>query len=242
MGSQIVGLSDKEYRSLEAESFSSLKNLVKRAKDYFYYKDKPFTGNAATDFGTAIHLLLQGQENYVTFMNKSSKGYEEFKQEHTEKTKGEGVILQQGYLVKFNEIHNELKKAAEILDFVTKFKYEIGFQGVYEGISLKGKVDGLNETSILEIKTYGQGSGLDDFRRLAYLRHYDMQAYMYCMLSGRNKHYTLAISTTAPFTVSLHPASEEYLESGRQKFLKVIDKYKKYVINKEPYEDKWEEL
>lgn len=256
MGSELKDISEADYRALEVESFSSLKYLLKGPKHYFVMKKTPFKGSSSTDFGTAIHHLLQGNKDYVAFMNKTNKEkYEEFKWEFMLKTKQEGVILQQSYKAKFDAIEKAFQDKPNIVELIKTFAYESAFVDEFNGVKLKGRIDGIKPLDLkertsnkdciiqtLEIKTYGQGCGLDDFRRLAYQRDYDMQAYMYTLFSGSSIHYFVAISTSEPFTIDIHPASDEFLGSGMNKLIKATNAYKRYVINKEPYDAEYEEL
>lgn len=243
MGSILTNISEKDYRALEAESFSSIKALLKGPKEYFYYKETPFKGNVATDFGTAIHHLLQGNKHLIGFCNRTNKtAFTEYEKIHMETVGEEGIILSLSYKDKFEAIEKAFRNEIQIPEIVSLFAYEVALEAMVEDVRIKGKVDGLANGSILEIKTYGQGSGLEDFRRIAYSRHYDMQAYMYCMLSNSTKHYTLAVSTSEPYSIGMYMASEEYLDSGRKKFAIALARYKKYVVNKESYETQFEEL
>ncbi len=264
MGSELKDISEHDYRALEIESFSSIKNLLKGPKYYFEMKQKPFKGNSSTDFGTAIHHLLQGHKDWVAFMNKTNKEkYAEFEAEFMPTTQGEGVILQQSYKAKFEAIEQAFLSKPNIVEFIKQFEFEKAFTGEYDGVKLKGRVDGVkvvekgrevfgypskvsmgyepDKIYTLEIKTYGQGAGLDDFRKIAYARHYDLQAAMYMLFAGSSRHYFVALSTSEPYMVDIHPASQEFIDSGMQKLKRVTALYKKYIINKEPY-DEYEEL
>lgn len=248
MGSELINISETDYRALEVESFSSLKYLLKGPKHYFAMKKTPFKGSSSTDFGTAIHHLLQGHKDWVAFMNKTNKEkYAEFEADFMLKTQGEGVILQLAFKPKFEAIEKVLEEKPKIIDFLKRFQYEIAFTGEFNGVKLKGKVDGVeNKPNIPiitgEIKTIGQGTCLEDFRRICYQRDYDMQAYMYMQLAGSTRHYFFIISTSEPFTIDVHPASDAFLESGKRKLENAVELYKRYVINKEPYDEEYEEL
>lgn len=245
-------LSDKEYRSLPAESFSSIKYILDSPTTFLYYKNKPFKGSDATLLGTTIHHYLQGNKHLVAFSvidKRKKEEYAKFEKEFLELAGEEGIIVPKSFEEKVSSVLVNLadnKKAIQLLD---NCEFEIPYFFEVEGINLKGKVDGVNHKYLLEIKTSSQATTAYEFKEEAKDRHYDMQAAMYLLANNMTHqhsvpldHYFIVVNTVAPFKVSVYKSSKEFLKEGEKKLYEAIDRYKRYIINNEEYEDEVESI
>lgn len=244
--SPLSGLTDKEYRELKAESYSSLKHLLESPKAFFYQKEKPFTGSEATRLGTAVHHLLQGNKHMVGFptMTRARRTeYAEFESDFIKKNGPESVLLGGASKEKFFNIEGAILANPKIAKVLKNCVFEPAFIGQGGIVEVRGKIDGVTEDSIVEIKTTYKGCDAESFRETVYARHYDLQAYMYQLLSGgKPKHYFIVIETSPPYGTNVFQASEEILESGKKKFERVQKLYDEYVIHEKPFDEEIEFL
>lgn len=248
---EISTLSEKEYRAFPVESFSSIKYILESKDAFLYYKNKPFKGSDATLLGTTVHHFLQGNKHLVAYSvidKRKKEEYAKFQEEFLSLAGDEGIIVPKSFEEKVSSIMANLNsndKALQLLDgcqFETPYFFEV------EGLQLKGKVDGVCDEYMLEIKTSSQATTAREFKEEAQDRHYDMQAAMYLyahtQVTGCRppNHYFIVVNTTAPFKVAVYKSSKEFLKEGEKKLYEAVNRYKKYIINNEEYEDEIESI
>lgn len=252
---KIENISDKEYRALEAESYSSLKNLLKSPKAFLDAKSKPFTGNSATLLGTAVHHFIQNNAHLVYFKSdekgKEAKAESEKLQEEFLKANPDGMIISEIYRERIETIYNNCITDPRVKQILDKCEYEIPFNGVdslvyadNERVNLKGKVDGYNIGFLMDIKTTSQGVTTKEFRETVKNLHYDFQASLYLLLSNskHRNYYFIVCNTSKPYDVNIFKASKKTLESGDEKIVIALDRYRRYIKNKEVWFEPIEEV
>lgn len=245
----LTELTDKEYRALPVESFSSIKYLLEPdgPKAFLYYKNKPFKGSDATLLGTAIHHYLQGNRHLVAINNTPKIGkagkeaYAKFEEEFKSLAGDEGIIVPKSFEEKISTIMVNYNSNAKAIQLVEECEFEKPYFFKVDGVDLKGKVDGVSKKYLLEIKTSSQATTAYEFKNEAEDRHYDMQAYMYghahYHTTGEElEHYFIVVNTQAPFKVSVYKSSDEFIQKGKKKLYEAISRYKRYIINGEEYE------
>lgn len=236
---KLENITDAEYRKLAYESYSSIKYLLKGPEEYFYQKQFPFQGSPSCLLGTAIHNYLQGNRHLVAISRISrlkKKEFAEFESDFMEATNYEGIIVPLSFEEKLEHVminFNDHLHASEILK---ECKYEIPFLFEFNGVKMKGKVDGISEKNIVEIKTSSMAKTVDDFRNEAYVRDYDLQAFLYCIATGRMDHLFVVANTTEPYGVNVYRTSKKMLESGEQKARICTENYKRYIERGEPFD------
>lgn len=242
MEKKIEDLPEVEYRAYKRESFSSIKYILKSPIDFLYYKDKPFKGSNASLLGTCVHHYIQGNKQLVAFneltkIKKNAEAIAEFEKTFKESTNGEGVIVPKSFEPKLEQIminfnaHKSARKKLHDATIEKAFLFEIN------GVELKGKVDILREDEVGEIKTSSQAKTLLEFREEAYDRDYDMQAYFYMQASGKKRHFFIVVNTVEPFNVMVYTTSPEMIESGRKKAYEATDRYRKYILAKQEWNE-----
>lgn len=238
-------LSEAEYRAYPAESYSSIKHLLDSPQTFLYYKSKPFQGSDSTLLGTCIHHYIQGNRHLVAFnkIKRTSKErkeeYAEFERTFKEAAGEEGILVPDSFEEKINSVMLNFNENAIATALVEDCIFEEPFLFEYNGVSLKGKLDG-NKTfkrAVIEIKTSSMATTAYEFKREAYDRDYDLQAFLYLQASRNKHHYFIVVNTVAPFKVTVYQSSEEFLESGRNKAQTVTNRYKKHIVNGEPFDD-----
>lgn len=233
-------LSDKEYRSLNFESFSSIKHMLDSPETFKHYKEKPFKGSLATLLGTCIHHYLQGNKHLVWFQQlsntkKNAEAIFEFKKQWIDMVGEEGLVVPKTFEPKLDSILMNLNKNKEVLKLLNGCEFEKAYTFYVDGLMLKGKLDGVGSDYILEIKSSGQATSAEEFKKEAYDRHYDLQAYLYQKAALKSDHYFIVVNTQEPFKVSLYKSSKEFMESGKTKALLAVDRYKKYILGGEEW-------
>jgi len=245
----IESLSDKEYRALELESYSSLKYLLDSPAAYIYNKQNPFTGNDSTLLGTAVHHILQGNSHLVIncpIDKRKRKEYEEWLRmlQETKHQEEETIIVPNAIWQKLEQIKESIEANANIKDVLYECVFEIPKKGGYNGVVVKGKADAFNPNCfrIIEIKTSSLATDLTSFREEAVDRHYDVQADLYCKLYGATSHMFIVVNTQPPFKVAVYKSGNAFLKGGAVKGAEMVRRYLKYIINGEKYEPGIEEL
>lgn len=234
-------ISDKDYRAYPAESYSSIKHLLDSPQTFLYYKSKPFQGSDSTLLGTCIHHFIQGNRHLVAYNNipRTSKAnkeaYVEFEREFKELAGEDGIIVPKTFEEKINSVMTNFNDNKQALKLLNDAKIEEPFLFEYNGVSLKGKLDGVKKDSVIEIKTSSMATSSSEFRYEAYDRDYDLQAFLYCTASKSKHHFFIVANTTAPFAVNVYKSSAEFLLSGKQKADIVTERYKRHIINQEPF-------
>lgn len=248
-------LSEKEYRALPVESFSSIKYLLgpDGPKNFLYYKNKPFKGSDASLLGTTVHHYLQGNRHLVAFNNfpkigKAGKeAYAKFEAEFKELAGEEGIIVPKSFEEKVSTIMANYNSNAKAVQLVEACAFETPYFFKVDGVDLKGKVDGVNHEYMLEIKTSSQAFTRQEYKEEAEERHYDMQAAMYLYAHEQNTgvkldHYFVVVNTAAPFKVAVYKSSPEFLKKGEKKLYEAVSRYKRYIIDGEEFEPEIESI
>ena len=243
-------LSDKDYRAIDCESFSSIKYILDSPLEYYRQKATPFKGNSATDLGTAVHHYLQGNRHLVAvnpFKTTASPGFDEWKVEFIAKVGDEGIIITKSAEEKVNAIMTNFNANPFAIQLMEESEHEVPFFFEYNGVKMKGKVDGFTKglKRVVEIKTTGSCEDAWSFKQNAVIaKHYDMQAYGYLTGLGFSneqfelkeiKHYFISCLTKPPYSVTVYPLSVESFHRGENKLLRATSDYKRYIINKEEF-------
>jgi hypothetical protein len=240
-------LSDKEYRAIGLESFSSLKHLLDSPDTFTHYKNQPFKGSPSTVLGTAVHHYIQGNQKLVAVneINRASaqgkKDYAALEKEFLQDTKNEGVIITKSTKEKLDLIYASYLKNKTAVRLISLCDYEVPFITHVEGIEVKGKLDGVmrDKKGIVEIKTTSKEVDVNTFRDTAQSSHYDAQAALYQRGLGLEvPHYFIVCQTTAPFKVSVFAGlpGSAFMKSGNDKVKLMIQRYTKHIVNGEKFE------
>jgi hypothetical protein len=234
-------VTDSDYRSLDRESFSSIKYLLESPAIYWHYKEKPFKGSPSALLGTCVHHYLQGNKHLVAFnyLNRIKKNEEEIlkqEKEFFEKVGSEGVIAPGSFQEKLEKIEQNFLNNKTAISLLKGSVFEKAFLFEINEVGLKGKVDFITENNeIVEIKTSGQATDVNAFREEALQRNYDLQAYFYLTATGASKHYFIIVNTNDPYRIMVHPTSQKFIESGKKKAFIATERYKKYILGKEEW-------
>lgn len=245
--SSFQNLSEKDYRAYALESYSSLKYLLTSPIEYMYYKNNPFKGSNSTLLGTSIHNYLQGNKHLVAFSivdKRKKEEYAKFVEEFRSLAGDEGIIVPASFEKTLENIMKNASENKKVQKLLEGIQIEYPVIAEYCGLQYKAKIDGLGDDYVLEIKSSSQATTAEEFKAECLERDYDLQAYMYLHATNRTKHFFVVVNTTAPFKVEAYKTSAETLISGEMKLIKIVNDYKKYIIDNHPYEqgDTFEEV
>lgn len=237
---ELKDITEKEYRALPIESYSSLKYLLKSSKDYFYQKTNPFKGSNSTLLGTAIHNYLQGNRHWVAFSiidKRKKEEYAKFESDFREMAGEDGIIVPKSFEKTLEMVMKSANDSANVMKLINNVQIEVPVVADYKGLKYKAKVDGLGDDYVLEIKSSSQATTAQEFKDEGDERNYDLQAAMYLFATGKRKHYFVVANTVAPFKVAAYKTSEKTIAKGYEKLNKIVKAYQKYVVDKEVDED-----
>jgi len=238
----ISQLSEKEYRSLEIESFSSIKHILESPQTFIHYKEKPFKGSPATLLGTSIHHYLQGNKQLVAFQNlpklkKNEKENKKFEEDFRKIAGEDGIIVPKAFEEKLLSIEKNFNENKQAVRLLSQCEFEKPYLFTINGVDLKGKIDGVAPEYILEIKSSSQATTAEEFKKEALERDYDMQAYFYTVAASKMHHYFIVVNTQEPYKVAVYRSSYDFIVSGHSKAVEATSRYKRYIINKEKWDD-----
>lgn len=103
---------------------------------------------------------------------------------------------------------------------------QVEFNEEVDGIPLKGFIDYLHPDFVLDSKS---SRAMDKFRYDVNSFCYDIQAYIYTLVTGKQDFYWLVQEKTAPFYPGLVKCSEKTLFSGEMKFNEAVSNIKQWL-------------
>ena len=122
----------------------------------------------------------------------------------------------------------------EIVDLlVGKKEVPMVWEDSLSSIKCKGKVDIINNNTIVDIKTT-QDASFEGFRRSAYKYGYNRQASYYLDGFGAKEFIFVVIEKKAPYNIGVYHCSDDFIDSGRKEYSDLLMKYKKYFIDGSP--------
>lgn len=238
----INSLSEKEYRAFGVESFSSIKHLLDSPQTFKHYKEKPFKGSPSTLLGTCIHHYLQGNRHLVAFnpytnTKKNQEAIKEFETNFFASAGEEGIIVPASFEEKLSSIMKSFQENKQAASILMGCEFESAYLFLINGIELKGKIDAVHKNYIVEIKSSSQATTAEEFKKEALERDYDLQAYLYTVAAKKEDHYFVVVNTTDPYKVAVYRSSYEFIASGHKKALLATERYKKYILGNEEWND-----
>lgn len=204
-----------------ALSSSSLKLILKSPKTYRnVLKYGQAESKALTD-GKLLHwLVLEPHKidelKIVDATTKNTKVYKEAKAEYGE------VYLRKE--VNYAErLADAVLRNEAALQLLNKAEFEVPAIAMLEDLPIRGKADILKGDMLIDLKS-SQDCG--SFKYSADKFGYDLQAWLYLQLFPQAKSFTFLVIDKNSCDIGIFETSEEFLEGGRQKFLKAVETYK----------------
>lgn len=233
-----------EYHSdLSWLSSSKLKTLVEDPAKFY---DDVILGNAKNEskpqyeLGSYVHTLVlepeQEAAEYAVFQGwrKAGAAWEQFKMEHA----GSGKTLlsvpqvEQGKLAQ-----TALKARPEISVLLKGGEPEVSICSHILDVPVKKRSDYINVDKgyILDVKTTGMPSGVENFRRTVKDFRYDLSAALYAQIAyqhyGKLFDFYFAVYSKVDKQWDLYKASSQTLSEGAADVTKALVTYKKCMAS-----------
>ena len=217
------------YSDTEFISNSMLGLLKKSPKELARFFEKGSPPTQAMEFGRAFHLaILEPQvfsEQVVVYSGKTKRGkaWDEFCQENEGKTiiteiEFECIKGMENVLFSNKDIARKLHGNKEV---------PMVWQDPLSSVLCKGKVDIINGGQIVDIKTT-QDASFEAFRRSAYKYGYNRQSAFYLDGFGAKSFVFIVIEKKAPYNVGVYHCSNDFIDSGREEYSRLLMDYRKY--------------
>ena len=211
------------YLGKQALSSSIIKTILKSPKEYLKYLNKVEDDETqALRDGKLFHWrVLEPHKfdslNIIEVASKNTKAYKE-------------AVAELGTVFTRKEVDNAIKLAEvlhnnkEAMELIEEGDYEIPQIQMIDGVPIRGKADILlHGTQIIDLKTTADING---FQWSAKKYGYDLQAYLYLQLFPEAEKFTFLCIDKNTQEIGIFECSEEFLESGKEKLERGIEKYK----------------
>tara|TARA_R110000803_G_scaffold63964_5_gene124724 strand:+ start:2914 stop:3723 length:810 start_codon:yes stop_codon:yes gene_type:complete len=255
--SKLVEVTGKPYLSYSAIKYAANGSKQQDMKLFeLYIKGLLRKESQAFTFGSLYDcLLLEPEKATDGFMilddeemcskiggksPRSTKKYKEWKEEFTLEHKSKTLVSEEDWEIATSMI-NRLD-ASEVLNpdtgeivsvrsFLTG-KPQVEFNTWIEDIPVRGFFDCEGDTFITDSKSTRSVYG---FRYDVKSFDYDIQAYIYTMVSGKKDFYWVAQGKSKPYLCAVYKASDKILASGEYKFRSAVDNISRWL--NEPSKD-----
>jgi len=223
------------YSDTEFVSNSMLGKLKSSPKELARYLEKGSITTPAMTFGRAFHLTILEPEVFPSQVaiydgkTKRGKAWDEFSEANFDKD-----IITEIEFECLKGMESALMGNEDIVKLIEgKKEVPMVWQDSLSSVNCKGKVDILNNNTIVDIKTT-QDSSFEGFRRSSYKYGYNRQAAYYLDGFGAKEFIFVIIEKKAPYNIGVYHCSDEFIASGREEYSSLLMDYRKYFINSTP--------
>jgi len=227
------------YSDYEFVTNSQLGLIKKDVRTYKMMRDYPELRKETLPmiFGRAYHVAMlepnEFNDKVLVFNSatRTTKGYKEFKADNP---KAPTIILQKEYdkIMYMQDVlfsHNEVK---DLLQKEGEREIANAWKDKDTNVFCKGKADYRNGTTLIDLKTTGDGSHWG-FSNSCKKYGYDRQSAFYMDGFGCNEFVFITQEKERPYNVSIFYAGDEFVERGRQEYKYLLDVYRKFFIDNE---------
>lgn len=188
-------------------------------------------------FGRAYHVAMLEPNEFgdkVKVFNSSTrttKGYKEFKVNNPDiptiilTKEYDRIMRMQDVLFSHNEVNDLLQPEGER-------EIANAWQDEDTGVFCKGKADYRNGSTLIDLKTTGDGS-LYGFSGSCRKYGYDRQSAFYMDGFDCDEFVFITQEKEKPYNVSIFYAGEEFLQRGRGEYKYLLDTYRRFFIDNE---------
>lgn len=182
----------------------------------------PKEDTAAMDEGRLMHSILSeklGGEKaqYVIspFDNFRTKAAQEWCDSQT------APIVTQNEITILENIAERAINHPSIKNYLKNCKTENTIEKRVGGYNIKGIIDVISDNAVIDWKFVAK-KNFSEFEKKALYMNYDMQAAVYDFLGARPNVIFVGIEKTAPYRVKVFECDQSFLDSGANKFDKVV--------------------
>jgi len=231
------------YSDYEFVTNSQLGLIKKDVRTYKMMRDHPELRKETLPmiFGRAYHVAMlepnEFNDKVLVFNSatRTTKGYKDFKADNPN---APTIILQKEY-DKIMYMQDVLFSHGEVKDLLQKEgEREIAnaWKDDDSDVFCKGKADYRNGTTLIDLKTTGDGSHWG-FSNSCKKYGYDRQSAFYMDGFGCDEFVFITQEKERPYNVSIFYAGDEFIERGRQEYKYLLDVYKRFFIDNEEVVD-----
>lgn len=227
------------YSDYEFVTNSQLGLIKKDVRTYKMMRDYPELRKETLPmiFGRAYHVAMlepnEFNDKVLVFNSatRTTKGYKEFKADNP---KAPTIILQKEYdkIMYMQDVlfsHNEVK---DLLQKEGEGEIANAWKDKDTNVFCKGKADYRNGTTLIDLKTTGDGSHWG-FSNSCNKYGYDRQSAFYMDGFGCDEFVFITQEKERPYNVSIFYAGDEFVDRGRQEYKYLLDVYRKFFIDNE---------
>lgn len=239
MKEQGILIPNKEYREREGVSSTDLKKIAKSPAHFRYWKDHPQEDTPSLLFGRAAHKYMLEKDEFKTEFavapnvdRRTKEGKElwaKFVEENNDKD-----IISVDDMQKIEEMYEALYSTPFIKTLLSG-KKELSFFAKDEetGEIMKCRPDCITEFKgakiLIDYKTTDNADS-DDFMKQAIKLMYDMQLAYYedILEKVTGEEYAvifIAQEKNAPYCVNILEANSYFMQSGRDMYRTMLDRY-----------------
>lgn len=213
-----------------ALSSSALKLLLESPKKYYYVtKYGSDLDTQGIRDGRLLHTLILEPDKFDQFVfvdvqSKNTKKYREAKAEH-------GMVYTQKEKQDEERLADALLRNDIAIDLLKDTDFEVPAIGLVNGHPFRGKADILSANNICDIKTT---TDIRAFKYSALKYGYDVQAYLYCELFGKQYFdFKFLVIDKGSLDIGVFECSEEFYLKGEEKVNLAIQRYEEYFDGKD---------
>ena len=227
------------YLGKHALSSSTCKSLLESPEAYVEYINKPSKQVEPQPLrdGRLIHLLSlephRIEELTIIGSTKGSKAYKLAVEEQLPQT-----VYTLAELNRCKAVADAVLNNKDFSRLVKKAEFEVPEIGYYNKFPFRGKADILLQGVVVDLKTT---SDITKFKESALLYNYDLQAALYLELFGAFE-FNYVVVDKRTKEVEFVTLSDEFILGGYEKLEIATSNYKKYIDNKEFYDNNFKEI
>jgi hypothetical protein len=210
------------YLGKNALSASSIKTILNSPKQYLKNMYEGQKESQPLRDGKLFHWKILEPEkfdslNVVNVASKNTKTYKEAVAIH-------GEVYTQSEIDNCKILVEAINNNTFCRDLINQGEYEIPNIMMIDGIPIRGKADCIVGDTIIDLKTTND---ILNFRYSAKKYSYDLQAYLYITMFENINNFRFICIDKKTLELGVFDCSPEFLDSGRRKFERGIELYKK---------------
>ena len=236
-----------DYFAIKRLSNSAMKYFKLSPMHYLHYiSDSEKKVTTAMVFGSAFHCMILEAEKFddcfamLPQLDRRTNAGKDAARIFEQENIGKQIITadEHATLIEMQTKIFAHEPSMELLNQVKEAEKEVLWSDKITGIELKGKLDGLGNNFILDLKTC-QSAQPNQFAVHAFDYDYHRQAALYvdgCAANSipANNFYFIAIEKEPPYGISVNRASEAFVENGRKDYQQILENFRYWKELGEP--------
>jgi hypothetical protein len=226
---------EEYYADREYVTNSQLGYLSKSPLNLIHYYQYGGENTSAFELGRLLHMAVLEEDKFqnedISCYDgiKRGKKWEEFKSEN----KG-SIILSEKDCKSLKGMVRSLSINDEVSELLSSAKKEVVNCWIDKDslVKCKGKADAVLPDCIVDVKTT-TNIEFEKFRSSCYRYGYNRQAAFYSDGFGVQNFKFVCVEKEYPYRIAVYDCSQEFINSGREEYKKLLESYFEYFISKE---------